>query len=124
MTSSQRRKFLKTAGAATVGIGAAGAAMAQAQPQAQPRAQTQPQTMAINRSAKAVLPGGKIVDRGQILQQLGLDPTTPPDAWLSISNCGSNASALSPAELKGLVQRGTLKQNELDAHSLQKLRSQ
>jgi|CXWL01.1.fsa_nt_gi hypothetical protein len=118
MANSERRKFLKTAGAATVGIGAAGAAMAQTQPRAQP------QTMAINRSAKAVLPGGKMADRGQILQQLGLDPTTPPDAWLSITSCGSNASALSPAELKGLVQRGTLKQNELDAHSLQKLRSQ
>jgi hypothetical protein len=114
MASSKRRKFLKTAGAATVGIGAAGAALAQAPTQ----------SIAINRSAKAVLPGGQMADRAQVLQKLGLDPATPPDAWLSITSCGQNASALSPAELKGLVQKGTLKQNELDAHSVQKLRGQ
>ena len=111
MASSERRKFLKAAGAATVGIGASGAALAQA-----------PQSAAINRSAKAVLPGGKIADRAQVLQQLGLDPGTPPDAWLAITSCGTNASALTQAELKGIVDRGVLKQTDLDAHAVQKLR--
>jgi len=40
------------------------------------------------------------------MKQLGLDPTTPPDAWLVITKCTSNASALTQDERMKLQQRG------------------
>ena len=43
---------------------------------------------------RAVFPDGSTLNRAQILERLGLNPGTPPDAWLNIIGCGSNASAL------------------------------
>lgn len=111
MQESNRRDFMK---AATIGVGAA-AVLAEVRP-------SEAQTMKLNAQAKAVLPNGDILDRAKVLSQLGLDPTTPPDAWLAIVACGSNASALRPEQLKGLVERGKIDRTMLDKKTLQKLR--
>ena len=80
-------------------------------------------TISVNPAAKAVLPNGSTVDRSAVLQQLGLNPATPPDAWLAIFGCGSNASALHPGDLNSLVSKGTINREQLDPHSLNTLRS-
>jgi len=59
-------------------------------------------TMRINPNAKAVLPSGKLADRRGILSQLGLDPSTPIDAWLCICSCAVNAAALTDRTRKQL----------------------
>lgn len=78
--------------------------------------------VSINVAAKAVLPNGKLVARENILQQLGLNPGTSPDAWLAIVACGSNASALNPSDAKILVERGVISDKILDAATLKKIR--
>ena len=60
-------------------------------------------TVSINPNAKAVLPGGINLSRAEILSKLGLNPNTPPDAWLAIISCGSNGSAL--------MNAGTMRMN-------------
>lgn len=112
MSNESRRNFLKAGGAAAIGVAAATATGTPASAQ----------TVKLNPRAKAVLPNGKELSRQQVLTQLGLDPSTPPDAWLSITTCGSNASALKPADLRGLVDRGAIKREMLDAQALQKLK--
>lgn len=108
-----RRDLIAAAATGAAGLAVAGAAAGQ------PRT---PQVRSLNPNAKAVLPDGRKLDRAAVLSQLGLDPNTPPDAWLAIVVCGSNASALRPGELQSLVRKGTLKTNELDAVSRAKLR--
>jgi len=108
----QRREFLKVT--ATGAVMAAGAGVAGAQP-------AKSVIMAINPLAKAVLPDGRVADRAGILRQLGLRPDTPADAWLAIVNCGSNASALRPEQLRQVVGRGAVKKEELDPDSLKVL---
>lgn len=51
-------------------------------------------------NAKAVMPDGSTMSRGQILSALGLNPGTSPTAWLTIVACGSNASALLSRDLQ------------------------
>lgn len=51
-------------------------------------------------NARAVMPNGKLMDRGEILATLGLNPNTAPTAWLNVIGCGSNASALLPGDLQ------------------------
>lgn len=51
-------------------------------------------------NARAVMPDGKALSREEILSRLGLDPRTPPTAWLTIIGCISNASALLPGDLQ------------------------
>lgn len=112
MTEENRRNFLKGSGAAVVGAAAATATATTADAQ----------NVRLNPKAKAVLPSGKQLSRGEILSQLGLDPGTSPEAWLAIIVCGSNASALKPNQLRGLVERGTINKNMLDKNSLQMLK--
>lgn len=114
MTDTDRRAFLKGAATTTVGAGATTVTGT---------AHAQPPTVQLNPNARAVLPNGQQVDRAQILQQLGLDPNTRPDAWLAVVACGSNASALRPDQLRGLIDRGTIDRQRLDTHSLQRLRA-
>jgi len=63
-------------------------------------------TSTINPKATAVMPDGSIKTRADILTTLGLDPSTAPDAWLTITKCGSNAAALDTATRKSLTTRG------------------
>lgn len=113
MTKENRRNFLKSSGSAVVGAAVVAAGATQT---------AEAQNVRLNPNAKAVLPDGKQVSRGEILSQLGLDPGTSPDAWLAIVACGSNASALKPGALRGLVDRGVIKKNMLDANSLKILK--
>ena len=83
-------------------------------------AQTKPQVRRLNK-AKAVMPDGSQLDRAQVLSKLGLDPTTPPDAWLTVIGCGSNASALRPDQLKALVRSKRLNPAMLDSASRRKI---
>lgn len=76
----------------------------------------------VNTSARAVMPNGKVVSRRDLLQQLGLNPSTPPDAWLVITKCGTNASALNIPDAKRLLQRGTISVRSLDPKILAKVR--
>lgn len=74
----------------------------------------QKKSVTINPNAKAVLPTGKTVDRGEILKTLGLNPNTAPDAWLTIVACGGNASALHPGDAQELINKGTLTAGHAD----------
>jgi len=108
-----RRNVVATA-AGAVAVAAAGAAAAQPQIQ---KGATMGRTMGamrLNKSAKAILPDGSLADRGEILTKLGLNPNTPPDAWLAIVACGSNASALTTQQMESiqpqLKQKGIILQ--------------
>jgi len=83
------------AAAAIAGVGTAAAQTFQTQRGAQ-----QMRALQLNPGAKAVLPDASLADRAKILTTLGLNPNTPPDAWLAIINCGSNASALTQQQLQ------------------------
>ncbi|OGK97634.1 MAG: hypothetical protein A3I14_06400 [Candidatus Rokubacteria bacterium RIFCSPLOWO2_02_FULL_73_56] len=63
--------------------------------------------------AKAVLPDGKLASREQLLSQLGLDPSTPPEAWIVLTHCGSNAAALKRPDAERLLKAGKLQGAEL-----------
>ncbi len=54
-------------------------------------------------NSRAVMPDGRALNRGEILQTLGLNPNTSPTAWLAIVACGSNASALRPGDLQRIA---------------------
>jgi anaerobic selenocysteine-containing dehydrogenase len=97
---NDRREFLKAAAIGAVGVAAGPALLREA---------AAAEAMSINKSAKAVMPSGEILDRRAILSQLGLDPTTPPDAWLAIVACGSNAAALTDRSKELLMKGGVLK---------------
>jgi hypothetical protein len=120
-TKTSRRGFIKAAAVASAGA-AVGSSLINTPADAQPTAGSI-QSARINRQAKAILSGGKIVSREEVLSQLGLNPQTPPDAWLAIVACGSNASALKPGELQELVKSGQIKREifdkKLDQKSIQ-----
>lgn len=97
----ERRDFLK----ATLAAGLAAPAAAQVSA-GRPRA--------INPQAKAVMPNGEVLTREQILERLGLDAKTPPDAWLVIVGCGSNAAALGMDRLRQLVRDKKINLQQLD----------
>jgi hypothetical protein len=105
-----RRDFIKKA--AVAGI-AAGAALGSSQESvdAQPA------------NAKAVLPDGKAHTREELLTRLGLDPSTSPEAWIAITSCGSNASALKRPDAERLLKAGKLQGAELGTR-LQGLKQQ
>ena len=86
-----RRGFVQ--GAAGAALGVVGTALT-----------SKAQSHELNPAAKAVMPGGNELNRAQILQKLGLNPSTPNDAWLAIVGCGSNAAALRATD-KGRLQR-------------------
>ena len=99
-------------GAAVVGAGVAAAGLPAA-------AAGAPQAARLNK-AKAVMPDGSMLDRVAVLTKLGLDPSTPPDAWLTVVACGSNASALTREQIRTLTQSGKLKAAQLDARTRRK----
>jgi hypothetical protein len=72
---------------------------------------------------KAVLPDGSALTREQLLTRLGLDPSTPPEAWITIVSCGSNAAALKRVDAERLMKGGKLKGAELGSRlqDLQKM---
>ena len=92
-----RRDFLKIAAVGTAGIAMGPLLMKEA---------AAADTIRINPRAKAVLPSGQLADRRAILKQLGLNPNTPADSWLSIFSCGSNAAALTDRTREQLRKRG------------------
>ena len=114
MTDKSRRDFVVgasvAAGAAALGSSAE-AQMRQPQRQIDPSAlraiqNNSADSLAINPQARAMMPGGTPVDRAEILTRLGLNPNTPPDAWLAIVGCGVNASALSSQQIGVLDRAG------------------
>jgi hypothetical protein len=100
--SADRRTFLRDS--ALVALG--GAAVAGAPVSFSKEALAAQRNISINTDAKALMPDGKMKTRTELMTQLGLDPTTPPDAWLSITSCGSNAAALTGEQMKSLQSRG------------------
>lgn len=95
-----RRDIVATA-AGAVAVATAGAAAAQTFKRQHGPA-LQMGARGLNKGAMAILPDGSLADRAQILNKLGLNPNTPPDAWLAIVSCGSNASALTPQQLESI----------------------
>ena len=67
----------------------------------------------INTNAKAILGTGKAISRAQVLTSLGLNPGTPPEAWLAIIACGSNASALRSVQAGKLLDTGKISASNL-----------
>ena len=82
-----------------------------------------PAAVALNPSAKAVMPDGRMLERADILTMLNLDPNIAPEAWLAIVACGSNAAAAPDATLLQGLKDGTLKLDHLDTHSLKRLQA-
>lgn len=109
--SENRRDFIKDAIVGTGGAALAGAA-----------APAFAQAQKLNPAATAVMPDGSQKDRKAILSQLGLDPNTSPEAWLTIVACGKNASALRQDQLRSVIQKGAIKKEQLDKISQEKLR--
>jgi hypothetical protein len=107
----QRRDFLKTAGATVAGLAAGSLAGEHHRAEAQ----------SLNPAAKAVLPDGSTINREQILEKLGLDPSTRPDAWLTIIGCGSNASALKASDAKILIDRNVIDRKVLSPVKLKQI---
>lgn len=98
-----RRDFMKKA--AVAGI-AAGTVLGSESPVSAQRA-----------GAKAVLPDGKALGREELLTKLGLDPSTPPEAWIVITSCDSNAAALKRPDAEKLLKGGKIKGTDLgDRH--------
>jgi hypothetical protein len=62
---------------------------------------------------RAVLPDGKAYTRPELLRRMGLDPSTPPEAWISIVKCGQNSAALKPGDAQRLVKDGKLDRKQL-----------
>lgn len=87
-----RRSFLKGAAVATL-AGAAGIGFSK-------------EACAANPNAKAIMPDGILKTRAELMAQLGLNPSTSPDAWLAILDCGVNAGALSGIQKDQLMKRG------------------
>jgi hypothetical protein len=75
----------------------------------------------INTNAKAITSRGAKLSRAQILAQLGLDPKTPPEAWLAVVACGSNASALRVPDANSLLNAGKVRSANFHPTVLAKL---
>ena len=119
--STNRRDFLKQSVTIAGAAGALISAEAEAQdPRTKPPAK-KGVPIRVNPNAKAVMPDGTLKSREEILKSLGLDPSTAPDAWLTIAVCGSNASALNPRQLNDLVNRGVIKKETLDKRTLERM---
>ena len=104
------REFIKSSAVATIGIvGGIGLA---AEALAQVKIKSLNQVVGIKRpiktsEPKTVMPDGSLKTRAEILVQLGFNPNTPPDAWLTVGpGCGANAAALSSSSRRSLTQRG------------------
>ena len=103
-----RRDFLKKSAIVALGGIAGGITMSQ-----QVLAGTKVQPLNTAKGVKpnkntVVMPDGSLRTRGELLRQLGFDPSTPPDAWLTIcgDGCGVNSSALNNTDRERLMKRG------------------
>lgn len=111
--AKDRRDFLKDSALMVLG-GAAGGILLSTQALAQQKttpmspkaAMPDMKNIRMNPDAKAVMPDGKVRSRAELMQELGLNPNTPSDAWLNIIGCRSNASALTKDQRTMLQQRG------------------
>jgi hypothetical protein len=76
----------------------------------------------INTNAKAITATGARLSRAQILSKLGLNPGTPPEAWLAVIGCGSNASALHRPDADALLKAGKVRSTAFHPTVLAKLK--
>lgn len=115
----KRREFLKASAVSLAGLsfGAMLSNTAHAK-----NLQLTKSNIKLNASAKSVMADGKLLGRKELLAKLNLDPSTPPDAWLSIFKCGPNAGALSIRDAKILLQKGVVKEDMLAEHQLKMIR--
>ena len=118
---TKRREFLKASVAAFAGLSFWSLFTKPAYAQ---QVRMMKSNMKLNAAAKSVMPDGSLLGRNEILLKLNLDPSTPPDAWLAIFSCGSNAGALGIRDIRVLMKRGVLKENMLLEHQLKLLRQQ
>ena len=102
-----RRDFMK----GTVGVLVAGATLGGIPGEAHAQSANQ----------KAVLPDGRAYSRGELLQRLGLDPNTPPEAWITIG-CVINSAALKLRDAERLVESGKLDRKQLTTQQQQGLK--
>ena len=72
---------------------------------------------------KAVLPDGKAYSRAELLRRLGLNPNTPPEAWITIT-CQINAGALTPGDTERLLEAGKIDRKQLSRKQQQELKIQ
>lgn len=110
----ERREFLKVSAAAAAGL-ALGSALPAAG-QVSKRANVN-----LNPGARSLMPDGRLLGRVDLLRALNLDPTTPPDAWLTIFSCSSNAGGLLARDARALMERGVLKRDQLTPHQVEQL---
>jgi TAT (twin-arginine translocation) pathway signal sequence len=110
--NQQRRDFLKTATATAAGL-AAGAIAGERRAQAQ--------AVPLNPAAKAVLPDGRVVDRQQILDMLGLDRNVSPESWLTFIGCNKNASALKTGDANTLLDKKAIDRSMLSPVQLRSI---
>lgn len=123
----KRRDFLKASAAALAGLSFGAMLTDSASAQAVQRAQVKNMQMvksnlSLNVAAKSVMPDGQLLGRSELLARLNLNPQTPPDAWLAIFSCGSNAGALNIRDVRVLMQKGVVKEDMLFEHQLKMLR--
>jgi hypothetical protein len=64
-------------------------------------------------NSRAVFADGNVLARADVLKRLNLNPNTPPEAWLAIVACGSNASALDLKAAQELHGKGVLNAEQL-----------
>ncbi len=105
-----RREFIKSSAVATIGVlgglGVTAEVLAQTKIKSLNKA-TQIKKLTGSREERTVMPNGALKTRAEILQQLGFNPNTPPDAWLTVGpGCGVNAAALNESSRRSLMQRG------------------
>lgn len=106
-----RRDFLKKASVVAMG-GVGGGIVFSKEALAQSSTESLNKARGITTMASqkgtVVMPDGSLRTRAELMRQLGLNPSTPPDAWLAIcgGGCGSNASALDMQTRQKLMQRG------------------
>ena len=107
-----RREFLKQSAVAAVGmtggVGLASEVLAQAKIKSLNKA-AKIKPLPKNIKNMSLMPDGSLKSRQEILRQLGFNPNTPPDAWLSICGgigCSANSAAISPGDRQQLMRRG------------------
>ncbi len=113
---NERRHFIKLTATTAVGI-AVGSGLVQTV-----LAQQMRPMRAVKLGDRAFLPDGRQYTREDILSRLGLDPTTPPDAWLCVCGCGSNAAALKARDAIKLLDQGKIKNEMLSPRQMDQIR--
>lgn len=111
-----RRDFIKKTAATAVAIVASSTLVETA------LGQPMKAMKAVKLGDRAMLADGRWHTRAEILSRLGLDPNTPPDAWLCVCGCGSNAAALRGQDAKRLLDSGKIKSEMLSPRQLDMIR--